>query len=158
MAAPGDASLTAPKLPLAQGAVIHVAQIWVLTDVPHPETCLSYGFSYGYTEGRVAVEHRDPDLQLSALPVEFLRREALAEEFDAVHLCLGAAPAVISGQLSPECPSEIFAGSHSFVSRDSAHCGWLSGLGIFTRRDNGCDSPSRDHIVTSSMYHRRHQR
>ncbi|KJZ24427.1 hypothetical protein TW79_09500 [Tritonibacter mobilis] len=39
-------------------------------------------------------------MELSNLPVEVSSHEALAKQFDAVHLCLCAAPAVIPGQLS----------------------------------------------------------
>jgi len=86
-------------------------------------THLTYGLSNGCSKSDVAIEHRDLDLELSNLPIEVSSHEALAKQFDAVHLCLCAAPAVIPGQLSPECPSEIFAGPHSFVSRDGARRG-----------------------------------
>lgn len=107
----------------------------VLTEFPFPWTHLSYGLSDGYAESGVEIEHRGPDLELSNLPVEVSGHEALAKEFDAVHLRLCAASAAIAGQLSPECPSEIFAGSHSFVSRDSARRGWFPKLGVLTRRE-----------------------
>jgi len=67
------------------------------------------------------------------LPVEVPSHEALAKEFDAVHLCLCAASAVISGQFSPECSSKILARPHSFVSRDGTRRGWLPKLRILAR-------------------------
>jgi len=37
---------------------------------PFPQTDLSYGLSDGYAKSCVAIEHRDPDLELSNLSVE----------------------------------------------------------------------------------------
>ncbi len=71
-----------------------------LSGLPLPQTDLSYGLCDGYAKGRVAIEHRDPDLELRNLPVEVSRHEALAEQFDAVHLRLCAASAVVAGQFS----------------------------------------------------------
>ena len=119
-------------------------------DFPFPRTDLSFGLSDGYAKGGVTVEHRDPGLELSDLSVEVSGHEALAEEFDAVHLRLCAASSVIACQLSPERPSEIFAGPHCFVSRDSTRRGWLPELRILAWRDDGSGTSSGNHIVTSA--------
>ena len=58
---------------------------------------LSYGLCDGYAKSCVAVEHGDPDMELSDLPVEVSCHEALARELDAVHLFFCAATAVIPG-------------------------------------------------------------
>ena len=71
-------------------------------------------------------------------------------ELNAVHLRLCVTSAVIASHLSPECPSEIFAGSHSFVSRNCSRRCWLPKLGVFTRRNDGCSPPSGNHIVASA--------
>ena len=57
---------------------------------------------------------------------------------------------MISGQLSPECSSEIFAGSYSFVSRDGPRRGWLPKLGVLARRDDGRGSASGNYVVASA--------
>ena len=67
-----------------------------------------------------------------------------------MHLRLCAAAAVIPGQLSPECPTKVFAGPHSFVSRDSPRRGLLPKLDILTRGDDGGGSASGNHIVASA--------
>lgn len=84
------------------------------------------------------------------MPVEVSHHEALAKEFDAVHFRLCAAAAVIPGQLSPQGRSEIFAGPHGFVSRDSTRRGWLPKLGILARRYDGGGTSSSDHIMASA--------
>ncbi|SFH17211.1 Transposase DDE domain-containing protein, partial [Phaeobacter italicus] len=40
-----------------------------LNGLPLPQPDLSYGLCDGYAKGRVAIEHRDPDLELRNLPV-----------------------------------------------------------------------------------------
>ena len=104
----------------------------------------------GYAKSCVAVEHRNPDLELGDLPVEVSGHETLAKEFDAVHLRLCAAPAVISGQLSPECSSKILARSHGFVSRDGARRGWLPKLSILARRNDCSGSANGDYVMASA--------
>ena len=44
----------------------------------------------------------DTDLELGDLTVELARGEALAQEFDAMHLGFGAASAVIPAPSSPD--------------------------------------------------------
>ena len=74
-----------------------------LSALPFPGTDLCYGgLRDGYAKSGVAVEHRDADLERGNLPVEVSGDEASAKEFDAVHLCLCAAAAVISSELLPE--------------------------------------------------------
>ena len=62
MSAPGDAPKSALKIPLAQGAVIHVAQIGLRPRFPFPRTDLSHSFRDGYSERGVAVQDGDADL------------------------------------------------------------------------------------------------
>ena len=121
-----------------------------MAGVPLFQDGLSHSFRDGYAERGVAVQDGDQDLELSDLLVEVSGHEALAKEFDAVHLCLCAASPVISGQLLPECRSKIFAGPQGFVSRDGARCGWFPELRILMRRDDGGGSPGSDHIMASA--------
>jgi hypothetical protein len=79
-----------------------VAQIGFCVDYPFPQTDPAYGLCDWYAKSGVTVEYCDPDLELNDLSVEVSGHEALAEEFDAIHLRLCAASAVISGQLSPQ--------------------------------------------------------
>jgi len=73
MSAPDDASKSAPKLPLAQGEVIHVAQIWRRAFLPFPRADLSCGLCDGYAKSCVTIWHCDVDLDLSELPVKVSR-------------------------------------------------------------------------------------
>ena len=65
-------------------------------DSPFPWTKLSHGFRDGYAERSVAVHDCDTDLYLCNLSLEVPRHEALSQEFHAVNLYFGPAPAVVS--------------------------------------------------------------
>ena len=107
-----------------------------MSSSPFPRTELSYGLGDRSARSRVAVQDRDPDLELSDLSVEVSGHEALTEEFDAVHLRFCAAAAVILGPFSPECPPGILAGSYGFIPNDSTRCCWFPKLSVFARRDD----------------------
>lgn len=77
-------------------------------DFPGPRTDLSKGNSFGYAQCSEAVEDGCTDLDLSDLAIEVAGHHALTNQFDAVHLRLDAAPAVVSAPLSPERPSKVF--------------------------------------------------
>jgi hypothetical protein len=64
--------------------------------LPLPQTDLSHGFSDRNAKGSVAVQDRDVHLNLSDLAVKVVRHQPLAQQFHAMHLCLDAAPAVVS--------------------------------------------------------------
>jgi len=72
-----------------------------------PLSDLSYSNSFGDAKRSEAVEDRGADLDLRDLPVEAPRREALTEQFHTMHFCLNAASAMVSGQLPPQCASQI---------------------------------------------------
>lgn len=63
----------------------------VLSGLPLSQTGSAYGLCDGYAKNGVTVVQRDLDLELSDLSVKISGDEALAEEFDAVHLRLCAA-------------------------------------------------------------------
>lgn len=75
---------------------------------PFPGTDLASDHSDGRSESGEAVEDGDPDLELRDLTVEVARCQSLPQQFDAVHLCLDAAPAVIPAPSSPDGPSDAF--------------------------------------------------
>ena len=79
-----------------------------MAEVPLSRTDLSHSFRDGYTERCVAVEHGDADLEFSDLAVEVPCHEPLPQEFNAVHLRLDAASAVVSAPSSPQGPTEVF--------------------------------------------------
>lgn len=57
---------------------------------------------------------------------------------------------MISSQLSPERPPEVFAGCYGFVARDYARCGWFPELSILARRDDRSSPSSSDYVVASA--------
>ena len=69
MSAPDDAPRSAPKIPLAQGAVTHVAQIGCQPAFPFPKAYLCRDLCDGDAERGKAVEYGDPDLELCDLTV-----------------------------------------------------------------------------------------
>jgi hypothetical protein len=48
----------------------------------------------------VAIQYGDADLELCDLTVEVPRLEALTQQFDTAHFCLGTAPAVVAAPSS----------------------------------------------------------
>lgn len=54
------------------------------------------------------IEDRDTHEELRDLTIKVSRREALTEQFDAVHFRLDAASAVIPAPASPDRPPEAF--------------------------------------------------
>ncbi len=72
-----------------------VAQIQPKVAFSFSGTDLSCGICDANAECSVAVEPVDANLDFRDLSVEVSDQEALAKKFDAVHLCLCAAPAAI---------------------------------------------------------------
>ena len=62
-----------------------VAQIGLMSDFPLPRMDLSYGNSLRYAKSRDFIEDRGADLDLCNLPIEVSCREALTEQFHAMH-------------------------------------------------------------------------
>jgi hypothetical protein len=62
-----------------------VAQIGLRPDFRFLRTDLSYGLCSGDAKRCEAIEDRGADLDLSNLPIEVSRREALTEQFHAMH-------------------------------------------------------------------------
>ena len=83
-----------------------VAQMACWPSFPLPRTDLSCGLSDGYAKGSEAVQDGYSYLELRHLTVEVPRHEALAQEFDAVHLRFDAASAVIAAPSSPDGSTE----------------------------------------------------
>lgn len=87
--------------------------------------------------GGVAVQNGDADLELRDLAVKVPRHEPLAQQLHAVHLCLDAAPAVISAPSSPERAAQMFRGAQGFVSGHDPGGDGLPRLRIPAGRDDG---------------------
>lgn len=98
--------------------------------VPLLRTDSSHGLSFGCAESSEAVEYGDTDLELGDLTVEVARGQALAQEFDAAHLGLGAASAVIPAPSSPDGSTETVRCAQDFVSGDCPSCVGLAGFGV----------------------------
>lgn len=87
-----------------RGFVAHVSWRTVL---PFPQTDLSHGFRDRDANAGVAVHDGDAHLNLGDFAVEVAHHQALAQRFYTMHLCFGAAPAVVAVPVSPECPTKI---------------------------------------------------
>jgi hypothetical protein len=75
---------------------------------PLPQTELAYSDGSGNAKRGKAVKDRSTDLDFRDLPIEVTGRKALTKQFNTMHPCFDAAPAVISGQLSPQRTAKIF--------------------------------------------------
>ncbi|SMX27234.1 hypothetical protein TRP8649_01336 [Pelagimonas phthalicica] len=84
------------------------------------------------------------------MSVEVSGHEALAKEFDEIHLCLCASSTVIFCQFSPEYSPKILARPYSFVSRDGTRLGWCPRLGVPARRDDGSGVASGNYVLAST--------
>ena len=104
MAIPSQINADGFSLSSQQG---FVGQIGLRLCFPFPRTDLAYGDGARYAKSCEAVQDRGADLDLRNLPIEVPRREALTEEFHTLHLRFDAAAAVVSGQVSPQCASQI---------------------------------------------------
>jgi hypothetical protein len=71
-----------------------------------PWTESSHSFRDGYAERGEAVQDGNPDLELGDLTIKVSRAQALAQQFDTVHLRLDAASAVIAAPSSPDGSAE----------------------------------------------------
>ena len=124
-----------------------VAQIALLPDVPYPRTDLSHDLCDGYAKGGEAVQDGDPDLELRDLTIEVPRGQTLAQQFDAMHLCLDAASAMVAAPSSPDRPAEAFGCAQGLVARDRARRVGLPWLGVLARRDDGCGPACGDGVM-----------
>ena len=109
MSAPDDAPKAAPKIPLAHGAVTHVAQIRRGPEYRFPWTDLSCARRDRCSKGGEAVQDRGPDLKLGDLSVEAARHAALAQELEAAHLGFGQTSLVIACPALPYGPAKAAA-------------------------------------------------
>jgi hypothetical protein len=75
-------------------------------------------------------------------------REALPQQFHAVHLCLGTTSAVVSAPISPDCAAEVFRGAQGLVARDGTRRCWFPGFGISAGWNDGMSASIGDDIVT----------
>ena len=102
------------------------------------------------SEGCEAVKDSDANLNLSDLPVEGFRHEALPELLDTVHVSFHTATAMIAAPVSPNGSTQPFACSQGFITRFCAITGWFPEASIPARRNN-CRGPSGgDGIVTGA--------
>lgn len=102
------------------------------------------------SEGCEAVKDSDANLNLSDLPVEGFRHEALPELLDTVHFGFHTATAMIAAPVSPNGSTEPFACSQGFITRFCSITGWFPKASILARR-NDCRGPSGgDGIVTGA--------
>ncbi len=102
----------------------------------------------GHTEGGVAVGHRDANLKTGGLALDVARHEGLAGQSEAGHLCLDAAPAVISAPSSPDGTARLLRGAQGFVSGHGARARGLPRFGGPAGRDDGGCVSSSDCRVT----------
>ena len=84
-----------------------VAQIGLRSSFPLPQKDSAYGHGTRYAKSCEAFQDRGSDLDLSDLPIEGTRREALAKQFHIMHRCFDAASAVVSSDLPPQCATQI---------------------------------------------------
>lgn len=75
--------------------------------MPFPRTDLSYGLCDGNAKSGAAVKDRDTHLDFRDLPVEVSCHQGLPKQFNAIHLCLDTASAVISAPPSPDGLTEV---------------------------------------------------
>lgn len=116
-------------------------------DFPFPRTDSSYRLSDRYTESGVTVEHGDAELDFRNLPIKVSGHDGLAEQFDAVHLALDAASAVISAPSSPQGTAQVSRCTHRFVSGDSSCALGFPRLGILAGRDDGMGATRGNRIM-----------
>ena len=83
-------------------------QIGLRSHFPLLWTDLAYGDGTRYAKSCEAIQDRGADLDLRNLSIEVARREALTEEFHTMHICLDAAAAVVSGEVSPQSAPQVF--------------------------------------------------
>jgi hypothetical protein len=79
----------------------------------------------------VAVHAGDMDLDFCDLSVEVTRHEALAQEFNTVHLSLDAASAVVSAPVLPDRATEVFRSPQGLVSGPGTRSDGLPRLCVF---------------------------
>ena len=160
MSAPDDAPKSALKIPLAQGAVTHVAQISLRSSFPFPLTDSSHALSLWRSEGREAVQDCRPDLQFGDLPVKVARHDALTEQLEAPHLGLDQASSVIPAPSPPDRAAEAAGGADGVVQGLRAGgvfqlwarvlAGGYDGAGV-PRRDGGVAAPRVIRAVRSDL-------
>lgn len=68
-----------------------------------------------------------------------------------MHLCLGAASAVVSALLSPDRAAEVFLCARRLGQRDDP-LGGLPRLGVLARRDDGTGAPVGDGVMALARY------
>ena len=90
---------------------------------------------------------------LGNLPVEVPCHEPLPQQFHAMHLCLDAAPAVVSAPSSRERATEVIRGAQDLVSGLGASGGGRPWFRILAGRNNRMGTSIRDGIVAAC--HRR---
>ena len=88
---------------------------------------LFHGFCDRNAKGGVAIQDRDAHLNLRDLAIKVVGHEALAQQFNAMHLCLDAASSVVSAPVPPERPTQILRCAERVVPRDGTggvgfHC------------------------------------
>jgi len=67
-----------------------------------------------------------------------------------VHLCLDAAPSVVSAPVAPDCPAQILRCAERIIPGDGTGGGWLPWLSIFAWRDDRSRTALGDGVVTSA--------
>jgi hypothetical protein len=118
--------------------------------LPFPQADSPHGFCDRNAKRGVAIQDSDTHLNLCDLTVKVPRHEPLTQQFQAMHLCLDAASAVIATPVPPQCPAQILRGAERIVSGDGASGAWLPWLGVSARRDDRSRSAVRDSIVASA--------
>ena len=88
----------------------------------------SYGFRDWDCERGEAVQDGVANLELGDLTMEVACGQPLAQQFHAVHLCLGPASAAISAPSSPDGSTDTLRCVQDFVSRDHPAVSGFHGL------------------------------
>lgn len=89
---------------------------------PFPLTDSSHALSLGRFTGREAVQDNHPDPELCHLPVEVAGHDALAEQFEAPHLCFDQTSSVIPAAAPPDGAAQAPSCADSFVPGLGARC------------------------------------
>lgn len=149
MSAP-DTAPNCSQNPLAQGAVIHVAQITVGSDGPLSRCLSGDSLGLGPAEGPEAVHDGDAGLDFGVLAIRVSGHDPLTEELQAVHLGLDPTSDMVAGPLFPECPAEVLSCAQDLVSRQCCGAVFFPGAAVPADRYDGIGAVLNDGGVASA--------
>lgn len=109
----------------------------------HIEMVITYDFDGTLADGNTDLELRDPAVEVPC-------RDALAQQFHAVHSGLDAAPAVVAAPSSPERTTKVFRRPQGLVAGACACRDGLPGLCILAGWNDGVCPSFGDGIMALS--------